>query len=251
MIHHTLQPRSTLLSVKWMKTVARPLYVQVREALIARIADGQWKAGRALPSEFALASELGVSQGTVRKALDDMAAEHLVERHQGRGTFVPEHTEARALFHFFKMRDHADQAILPSMWSQTAERVPVPEGLGGFQGVHRLWQITRIRAVADTPAMVEHVYISPDDFPSLTAKTELPNALYAFYQSAAGISVTRAEDRLTAVGAPPGVAEALGLSEGAPMLRVDRRAYDLRDQVVEIRCSWFLTDQQAYAVTLR
>jgi len=81
----------------------RPLYAQVRELMIGRMIQGVWKPGAVLPSEFQLAEEFGVSQGTVRKALDALAAEKLVIRRQGRGTFVAEHDAERALFHFFHL----------------------------------------------------------------------------------------------------------------------------------------------------
>src|SRR3954454_13988688 len=81
----------------------RPLYRQVRDTLVRRIADGVWRPGQLLPSEPELAVDLGVSQGTVRKALDEMTAENLVIRRQGRGTFVAKHDDARMLFQFFKL----------------------------------------------------------------------------------------------------------------------------------------------------
>ena len=81
----------------------RPLYRQVRDTLVKRIADGVWQAGQPLPSEPELAAELSVSQGTVRKALDAMTAEKLVIRRQARGTFVAKHDDARILFKFFKL----------------------------------------------------------------------------------------------------------------------------------------------------
>src|SRR5215212_10884032 len=88
----------------------RPLYRQVRDVLVKRIADGVWQAGQALPSEPDIAADLGVSSGTVRKALDEMTAENLVVRRQGRGTFVARHDEARILFQFFKLaRDDGER----------------------------------------------------------------------------------------------------------------------------------------------
>ena len=65
-----------------------PLYVEVRDTVLGRISTGAWKPGEMLPSESAIGQELGVSQGTVRKALDDLAAQNLVVRRQGKGTFV-------------------------------------------------------------------------------------------------------------------------------------------------------------------
>src|ERR1700743_3521619 len=81
----------------------RPLYRQVKDVLVKRIAEGAWAEGGALPSEPDLAADLGVSHGTVRKALDELAAENLVVRRQGKGTYVARHDEERILFQFFKL----------------------------------------------------------------------------------------------------------------------------------------------------
>src|ERR671939_784529 len=91
----------------------RPLYRQVRELLVRRLAEGVWQPGQLLPSEGQLAAELGVSQGTVRKALDSLTAERLLVRRQGRGTFVAEHDEQRILFHFFKLMPDAGTPSFP------------------------------------------------------------------------------------------------------------------------------------------
>ena len=88
----------------------RPLYQQVRDLLRRRIVDGTWRPDEVLPSEGRLAAELGVSQGTVRKALDEMAAQKLVVRRQGRGTFVAAHSPDTTLFHFFHLVDRTATA---------------------------------------------------------------------------------------------------------------------------------------------
>jgi GntR family transcriptional regulator len=75
----------------------RPLYLQVKSMLVRRLADGTWIPGASLPSEAMLAAEIGVSQGTVRKALDELASENLLVRRQGRGTFVAGHDETQNL----------------------------------------------------------------------------------------------------------------------------------------------------------
>src|ERR671913_288944 len=81
----------------------RPLYRQAKDVLTRRIAEGAWQPGQILPSEFEIAADLGVSQGTVRKALDEMTAENLLVRRQGKGTFVARHDEERILFQFFRL----------------------------------------------------------------------------------------------------------------------------------------------------
>ena len=91
----------------------RPLYRQVKDVLMRRIADGVWAAGGALPSEPDIATDLGVSHGTVRKALDELAAENLVVRRQGKGTFVARHDEERILFQFFKLIPDSGERKFP------------------------------------------------------------------------------------------------------------------------------------------
>lgn len=236
-----------------MEAVARPLYLQVREAILARMADGEWKAGSALPSEFALAAQLGVSQGTVRKALDSLAADNLLVRRQGRGTFVPEHTEERALFHFFKMQDAEGAPVVPQPSSQEIALVAAPKPVAQAleTGRRKVWRIRRLRSVGGHPAILEDIYLDPQRFPELSGDTALPNALYSFYQVTAGVTIARADDRLSAVAAEADIAEALGIAPGAPLLYAERVARDLRDTAAEVRLSWFDTTAQSYAVQLR
>ena len=83
----------------------RSLYLQVRDALVGRVANGTWKPTSIIPSEQDLARELGVSAGTVRKALDLMEAEGLVMRRQGRGTFVNDRVSDGFAARFSNLRD--------------------------------------------------------------------------------------------------------------------------------------------------
>ena len=102
---------------------AKPLYRHVHDQLVARLAEGVWQPGQLIPSEFQIADELGVSQGTVRKALDLMTAERLLTRQQGRGTFVAEVNDAHILFHFFNLAPDSGAAAFP-----TAKILSVGEG---------------------------------------------------------------------------------------------------------------------------
>src|SRR5690349_13948543 len=92
---------------------SRPLYARVRERLIERIRSGAWKPGQLIANEFEIAAEFGVSQGTARKAIGDLASEGLVVRRQGRGTFVVEHTPDHVLFRFFNIFHAAGKAVIP------------------------------------------------------------------------------------------------------------------------------------------
>ncbi|MEO1549776.1 MAG: GntR family transcriptional regulator [Pseudomonadota bacterium] len=230
-----------------------PLYAQVMQILRDRMAAGEWRAGQALPSEFALADEIGVSQGTVRKALNAMAAENLLDRRQGKGTFMPEHTPQRALYHFFRLVRPDGTPALPELIRQTITRVPPEPALNKALGAGRrqIWKIDRVRALDGLPSLVEQSYLDPAAFPDLTPETDLPNALYTYYQAHGGHTVVRATDTLGAEAAPPEVAKALNLPKGTAVMLAEREAQDVAGQTIEIRRSWIATRTARYRVTLK
>src|SRR3954467_3090894 len=81
----------------------RPLYEQIKILLTQCLVAGEWKPGEAIPSELELAARYQVSQGTVRKAIDELAGENIVVRRQGRGTFVASHNEPSYQYRFMRM----------------------------------------------------------------------------------------------------------------------------------------------------
>ena len=78
----------------------KPLYRQIKLLIVQDMQAGVWKPGEMIPGEFELAARFGVSQGTVRKAIDDLAAENLLTRRQGKGTFVATHAEQTTRYRF-------------------------------------------------------------------------------------------------------------------------------------------------------
>lgn len=226
----------------------KPLYRQVRDTLIRRMVEGVWAPGEPLPSEMQLAADLGVSQGTVRKALDEMAAENLVVRRQGRGTFVGRHDEDRILFQFFKLvandgsRRFPDSRVL-SIGKARASAAEA-EALKLERG-SRVVRIRRIRQVDGVPLLVERLTLPDALFPGLTEK-ELPNNLYGLYAARYGITIARANEKLRAVASPDEDAAELGVPAGTPALLIDRLAYSLDQIPVEWRVSLCLTTHFHY-----
>ncbi|MEQ8966004.1 MAG: GntR family transcriptional regulator [Azospirillaceae bacterium] len=232
----------------------RPLYRQVHDLLRRRIAQGHWRPDDPLPSEGRLAVELGVSQGTVRKALDDLARENLVVRRQGRGTFVAAHSVERSLFHFFMLCGDEGERRLP-----TSRLLDCRRGLAGEAERARLGlpegasvlRIDRLRLLGERPAIVERVVLPAALFPDLGNGGEaIPNTLYDLYQRRFGVTVARATERLKAVAATSDEAEQLSVVPGAPLLEIDRLALDLDGRPVEWRLSRCLTDEVHYASVL-
>ena len=167
-----------------------------------RLVDGAWQPGQVLPSEMELAAETGVSQGTVRKALDALAGEKLLVRRQGRGTFVAEHDEARILFQFFKLQpDEGEQSFPESRIlgcvrvaaSDTAEArcCGLPRGGGSAD---------RAGTYAGGSRSSRNGGVPVDIFGDL-GTGEIPNNLYGHYAQRFGITVSQAREKLKAIGA--------------------------------------------------
>lgn len=232
---------------------ARPLYAQVKALMLDALIAGRWRADEPLPNEFRLADEFGVSQGTVRKALDELAAENLVVRRQGRGTFVAGHDHDRALFHFFHLVDADGARRLPQ-----SRVLSVREGKAGREDAAHLdiargdpvVRIQRVRDLDGRAAIVETIAVAGAVFPGLTGKQPLPNTLYDLYQRDYGITIARAVERLGAVAADERDAKLLGIAPGAPLLQIDRTALALDGRPVEWRISRCLTTTHLYQAEL-
>ena len=239
-------PGSSLLS-------PRPLYAQVRELMIGRMVQGVWKPGAVLPSEMQLAEEFGVSQGTVRKALDALAAENLVIRRQGRGTFVAEHDDERALFHFFHLVGEDGERQLPGgtlISCRTAKanreesaRLEIARGASVIR-------LRRTRDMAGASTIYESISVPENLFPGLGENGPLPNTLYELYETDYGVTIVRAEERLRATAVRGEPAQLLGFEPGAPVLEIDRVAFALDGRPAEWRVSLCDTRHHHYLAEL-
>ncbi len=219
---------------------AGPLYARVKAIVLARIAGGDWPPGTALPAEMELARELGVSQGTVRKALDALTAEQVVVRRQGSGTYVAEHTPAHMLFRFFNIYDETGAQVLPD---SLPARVSTAEATGAerrrleLDAGARVVRISRIRTRAGRAFMDDRIVLPEALFPGLGQDGETPNTLYDLFQKRYRIHVARTEEQITPVAATVRLAERLGVQVGTPLLAIDRITYDLSGRRIEWRLS--------------
>ncbi len=211
---------------------------------------GEWRPAEILPSEVQLAAEYGVSQGTVRKALDDMEAENLIVRRQGRGTFVASHGPHRALFHFFHLvrKDGVRELPTSRVISVRRERAGREEaGRLALPSGSRVVRILRVRELQGRPSIVERISAPEALFPGLgRPPSDLPNTLYELYERRYGVTIVRAVERLRAVAADAEEARLLGLKPGAPLLEIDRVALGLDNRPVEWRVSRCDTGRHHY-----
>ncbi|HVW58164.1 MAG TPA: GntR family transcriptional regulator [Rhizobiaceae bacterium] len=231
----------------------RPLYLQVREELTRYLTNGRWQPGAMLPSEQELARELGVSQGTVRKALDAMTAESILVRRQGRGTFVPELEEGRIMFQFFRLYPDKGERLFPVskvLSSQLARSAMAEAAALDLKKGITVWRINRLRYHGERIMLRETISLSADRFPGFGELAVIPNNVYRLYSERWGVSIVKIAEKLKAVAASPADAVELGCKEGTPLLRIERVAYDLNKTPVEFRVSHCLTETMHYASNL-
>jgi GntR family transcriptional regulator len=218
----------------------RPRYLHVRGQLVERIRSGAWAPGQLIPSEFEIAREFGVSQGTARMAVTALVAENVVVRRQGLGTYVYEHTQEEERARFTSVFDGARRRIATETRSwqpvaANASRIERRE-LNLATGA-KVLRIRRVRIRDGSPFTLETVSVPAALFPDLAQRGQLPGTLYELYQKSYGVLVVSAEERLTPVAADRAAAKTLGVAVGAPLLRIERIAFALEGKPVEWRVS--------------
>ena len=228
-----------------------PLYRQIKVLLTRGLQAGEWKPGELIPSETELAARFGVSQGTVRKAIDELAADHLLVRRQGRGTFVATHTRDRFLFQFFHVERSDGLREAPAVELLSFERIRMDEDAAAALATRAgtpAFQIENRLKLQGTAVVHDRIVIPAALFRGLTEKRvrERPSTIYHLYQSEFGVTVVRARERLGAVAADRSIARALGVSPGVPVLQVRRTAIALGGRPVEYRVSTVVTTAHDY-----
>ena len=231
-----------------------PLYQRVADRIANRIYDGHWRPGEPIPNEFALADEFAVSQGTIRKAMSVVEETGLIDRQQGRGTFVRKLSEERSYYHFFRLAYPQGARVTPEPDEESVHtRLANEHEQIGFElnSEDEVTVIKRLRCVDGIRATSEHIVVPAHLFHGLaTLKANLPQALYPHYHQEYGIFVLRADEYISAIAADKQTATDLSVDIGSPTLQVNRTAFDMKDRAVEIRTSRFRADLFQYNVNL-
>ncbi|MFT6286008.1 MAG: GntR family transcriptional regulator [Halieaceae bacterium] len=231
----------------------QPLYKQVYDQLMGRLVAGEWKPSDALPSEYALAAELGVSQGTVRKALNNLVAEKLLERRQGKGTYVAEHTDESSFFRFFHFSEPGGDSLIPETQVLSVKRrVALSKERGHLKlpAKAQVAEMVRLRSLNGKPTIYETILQPLAIFPDIDKLDSYPNALYTLYQDRFGVSVVEVKEELRSVSSSARAAKSLGIKPGSPVLLVERFSISIDGRVVEWSSSYCSTSDFVYSVTL-
>jgi GntR family transcriptional regulator len=218
----------------------KPLYLQVRDALIERIGKGEWKPGTTIPNEVDLAREFGVSSGTMRKALDLLEVERAVTRQQGRGTYVTDHSSEAHLSRFWRI-GRVDEPLAAG----DSKIVDIVQAPASAEECRRLQlrpsdEVFRVRGVCSNgklPFMVEEGSLPAALFPGLLEKKGAPHRVAVLAQEH-GILLGKAEERISIHSAPASAAEALRIAPDTPVMRLERIIRMLDGQPVEWRIAY-------------
>jgi GntR family transcriptional regulator len=228
-----------------------PLYRQVKVLITQDMQSGVWKPGEVIPSEFELAERFKVSQGTVRKAIDELAADNLVVRRQGKGTFVATHNEQTTRYRFLRLAADdgsgrgLERRLLECKRLRASADIARPLELKSGDPVVF---VRRLLLDVDHPVVLDEIWLPGRLFKDLSAQSlaDYKGPMYALFEAAFGVQMLRAEEKIRAVAATPAAAQWLGVAPGAPLLSVERRSLTYGERPVELRRGLYRTDSHHY-----
>lgn len=227
-------------------------YGWLAAGLRARITQGEWVPGTALPAEAALAKEHGVALGTLRQALALLVSEGLLERQHGRGTFVRAGLGGASMLRFFRFRQSDERSATPTSTilnrhielaaSEVTDTFGLPAGAS-------VLQLQRLRSIGGQPCLLEQLTLPLPLFDALTQSdtADWDDLLYPMYQRVCNVSIYRAEDSVSFGLLNAEQAALLQLDAGHPCAQVQRRAFDMHGHCVELRTT--LGDAFAFQYT--
>ncbi|SMC25533.1 GntR family transcriptional regulator [Andreprevotia lacus DSM 23236] len=231
------------------KLTQQPLYKQVVREVLARIEAAEWHGDESLPSETDLGRSLGVSQGTVRKALDVLVADGVLYRRQGVGTFVADTSDFLARSCFTPLTGVGGE--VPKFELLGCVRINAGEQLAEVLGLRRgaaLWQVRKLLRVAGHIVGLEELLLPESSFPDLDMRRirELKGNVPELCWRDFGVRLKDGEVRYRAVSAAQAEARLLQMEVGDPLLQIVRlsRDFDGKPQIWSV--AWLRTEQDAF-----
>ena len=230
-----------------------PLYRQIKALLVRGLQAGEWLPGQAIPSEVELAARYRVSQGTVRKAIDEMAAENLLVRRQGKGTFVASHAEQATQYRFLRLTPDDGTAAPLQRRLLDCRRMRAPADVAqllALKAGEAAVQVRRLLLAGEParPVVLDDLWLPGTLFKGLTAERleAWRGPLYRLFEAEFSVQTIRAEEKIRAVAAAPEDAALLELPVGAPLLSVERLTFTYGDRPVELRRGLYHTAAHHY-----
>lgn len=222
------------------KSTRLPLYVQISELLHREIAAGHWVPGERLPTEAQLAKDLDVAVGTLRKALDSLEQNGLLERRQGSGTYVKMPPAGGAIYQFFRL-ELLDGGGMPNAQTLSVTRMADPfvaAKLGHEDPKRLLWRVRRLRNLNRTPIAAEEIWFDGRHAESLS-ESDMHESLYIHYREAFDFWITHVTDEISCQQAPEWATDLLELPEPSTLGWISRQAWANNGAVEEFSQTWF------------
>ncbi len=233
-----------------------PLYQRLRDHLAERIANHAWRPGEAIPTEAELAAAHGLSIGTVRKAIDCLVADGILERQQGRGTFVRRARFNSSLFRFFRFQSESGERRVPQSRIIRRKELPAPSAAASALRIppgEPVIHLSRLRLIDGVPLLAEEIWLQKARFAAIMEieSGEFSDLLYPLYEEHCGQVVVAADEVLTVETANAMQARLLRLQPGAPLIVIERLAFDLERRPIEWRRSRGPADRFRYHAEIR
>ncbi|WP_029000302.1 GntR family transcriptional regulator [Azohydromonas australica] len=228
-----------------------PLYQQIKALLVRSLQGSEWKPGEAIPSELELAARFRVSQGTVRKAIDELAAEGLLVRRQGKGTFVATHAEQTVQYRFLRLTPDEGATAPVERRVLDCRRLRAPAEVAralDLKSGEAAVLVRRLLSAQGRPVVLDDIWLPGALFKGLTAErlSGWRGPMYELFESEFGVRMIRAEEQIRAVVADAATAQLLAVEPGAPLLSVERLSRTYGDKPVELRRGLYHTAQHHY-----
>jgi len=233
-----------------------PRYQRLRDEMVALVAARHWRPGEAIPTEQALAKSYDVAVGTVRKAVDLLVAEGLLERFQGRGTFVRRASFDSSLFRFFRFQTRQGERRIPESRILRREVVEAPSAVAATLQIAKgakVIQMSRLRLIDDVPMLAEEIWLPFDRFAAFAQLelTEIGDLLYPVYEAQCNQVIASATETLTVEAIGPLHARLLRIEPGTPAVVIERLAYGYDRQPLEWRRSRGPASEFIYQAEIR
>jgi len=228
-----------------------PLYVEVKKKITQSLIQGEWGPGEAIPSEIELANIYDVSQGTVRKAIDDLSAESILVRRQGKGTYVATHNEENIQLRFlrltsqFGLNEKLDNQLISFSKEKATNKLAK---ILNINPSSTIISVTRILTFNENPLILDVIKIPAQSFRGLTPEMIVENngSMYRMYETDFGVRMLRADEKILAITANSETASHLKVQENHPLLSVERISYTYKNKPLEWRLGLYVTDNHFY-----
>lgn len=225
-----------------------PKFQQISDLLNRQILAGQYRPDERLPTEADLARSMNVAVGTLRKALEVLEKQRVIERIQGSGTYVRSGGLTKSIYEFFRLEMHEGPAI-PTALILSVNKLERPSDVPAFDNEKRkcsAWRIRRLRYLNEIPVALEEIWFDA----RLTQKLEashLGDSMYLFYQKNFNLWISRVEDHIFMKPTPD-----WRVSEFRPAVKamtgyIERLSFTANNSLAEFSRTWFDTDLCRYS----